>query len=364
MLLKPSQTGLPSSDRFTGENRRIEGLTPNCVVLFLLLSPLLYTRRMISRRAAKLIALAYRAHFKTNTSRNNIYTLQQKELTDFFFENEYEYSFLKIVRDLARSDSSERLVAGIMDIHTGETLAPATRGSSDEQRQQLGQSLLHKMAQDILILYDEIPLRFITNGNTVQVARDLEDVRWVSTYERPAAEVLLQMLNRLQIDGFIYKERHLYPIESAVIDVVEVSTYLEKLVDTIPIQEQAVIKHHIQESERGFGEGRWGNSISDARNFFEAILLQIARAHSRKSTGADLTERNKQAWAVRDYLLDVGLLDRHEKEAVAKVYGLVSNSGSHPNIAEQDQARLMRHVALTLSQFVLLKYQSFLTNNP
>jgi hypothetical protein len=41
---------------------------------------------------------------------------------------------------------------------------------------------------------------------------------------------------------------------------------------------------------------------------------------------------------------------------LAKNYGLISNTGSHPNTAHQDQARLMRNLALIYSQYILLQW--------
>ena len=39
-------------------------------------------------------------------------------------------------------------------------------------------------------------------------------------------------------------------------------------------------------------------------------------------------------------------------------------TGSHPYIAQQDQARLLRQLALVLSQFILLRYQGYLNQKP
>lgn len=58
---------------------------------------------------------------------------------------------------------------------------------------------------------------------------------------------------------------------------------------------------------------------------------------------------------VREYLESSGLLESKEKEALSSVYALLSETGSHPYMAASDQARLLRHLALTLSQFVLLR---------
>lgn len=46
---------------------------------------------------------------------------------------------------------------------------------------------------------------------------------------------------------------------------------------------------------------------------------------------------------MRDYLEQEALLERKEKDALAQVYGLLSETGAHPYIAKSDQARLLRH---------------------
>jgi hypothetical protein len=77
---------------------------------------------MISRKTTKLIADAYAAHFKTALSRDGIYTLKQEEINTFLYEQEYEYAFLKIVRETVSSDNHKRLAQAIMGLHTGETI--------------------------------------------------------------------------------------------------------------------------------------------------------------------------------------------------------------------------------------------------
>ena len=297
-------------------------------------------------------------------SRNGIYTVKQEEINTFFYEQEYAYSFLKILRETVHSDSHQRLVHAIMGLHTGETLASATRGTSDRERQEVGQTLLLKLAEDILNLYDAIPVTAVdfTRATSQQ---EVEILKSAATWNRPAGEVIQKLISRLEIDGYLSRDGHLYPIESAVIDTIEERTFLEQLVDSIALQDQTVIKHHIQESEKAYSDGRWGHSVSDARNFLEAILQQVAAAHYLKTKGTQMPDATyKWPVRVRDYLAEEGLIDTTEKDAISKVYGLISNTGSHPNIAERDQARLMRHLSLTPSQFILLKYQGFVTNTP
>jgi hypothetical protein len=54
------------------------------------------------------------------------------------------------------------------------------------------------------------------------------------------------------------------------------------------------------------------------------------------------------------------VLETKEKKAISEIYGLLSETGGHPYIAENDQARLSRNLALTISQFVMLRYEGVL----
>jgi hypothetical protein len=67
---------------------------------------------------------------------------------------------------------------------------------------------------------------------------------------------------------------------------------------------------------------------------------------------------------VRDYLEQNGLLEGKEKDALAKVYGLLSETGGHPYMAQNEQARLLRHLALSFSQFAMLRFRGCLAARP
>jgi hypothetical protein len=44
------------------------------------------------------------------------------------------------------------------------------------------------------------------------------------------------------------------------------------------------------------------------------------------------------------------------------VYGLLSHTGAHPYMAENDQARLLRHLALLFAHFAMLRLQGKLSS--
>ena len=169
----------------------------------------------------------------------------------------------------------------------------------------------------------------------------------------------------LELDGYIYKEGTLYPTEPSVIDEKEEQSYLELLIDNLSLSDAPIIKHHLQLSEQAYVDSRWSDTISNARSFLEAILGQIADSLHTKLNGTPLPASTaSQPRQVRDYLEGTAFIDGVEKQTIAKVYGLISNTGSHPNMAHKDQARLMRNLALTFSQYILLQWDGYLKNNP
>ncbi|WP_119072228.1 hypothetical protein [Aggregatilinea lenta] len=149
--------------------------------------------------------------------------------------------------------------------------------------------------------------------------------------------------------------------ESDVLDVQEDEGILRTLYKNLALQGNEVTFHHLELTEQHYLSGNWGDTISNSRNFLENVLREVARAHSLHCQGAELSDSvYTVAWKIRDYLQEQGLLEQKEKVTLKEVFGLLSETGSHPYIAEKDQARLMRHLALTFAQFVMLRYQGFL----
>lgn len=304
---------------------------------------------MISRKSAKLIAEAYESAFTRyslstrNYARSSTYKYEFKreQLYDFLYENEYEAWFLNLIKGLRVFEQRE-FKEFMMKVHTGESALAATKDWTWEARRMLGQRYLKDLAEDIIKMYE----------NT-------------APSEFNAKSKVDAMKAQLELDGYIYKNGVLYHSESSVIEESEEQSYLENLVDTVALPDTQTIKHHISLAEEHYVNSKWDDSIANSRKFLEAILSQVAHAFNLKKYNADInTKTLERPVEVRDYLEREKLIETKEKEAVGKIYGLLSGTGSHPYIAEKDQARLMWHLALTFSQFVLLRYEGYLKNNP
>ena len=90
-------------------------------------------------------------------------------------------------------------------------------------------------------------------------------------------------------------------------------------------------------------------------------MQESAASHSLRINGVSLAANTyKRPVEVRKYLEDESMLETRETKTISEVYGLLSEVGSHPNIATKDEARMLRQIALIFSQFVMLRLKSCL----
>lgn len=229
-----------------------------------------------------------------------------------------------------------------MRLHTGETQYDVTLNWSLEQRKQLGQELLYQLAEDMLIHYHNLTIGYQKKS----LQQQIED-----------------LTSYLELDGYIFKNSKLLIPEEDVLKIKEEIGILETLYDSLNLDCKEVSMHHLNLSEEHYLAKKWDDSISNSRKFIESVLREIAKKHSQKckSKALDISIY-KSPLKVRNYLEEEGLLEKKETEAIAKIYGLLSDTGSHPYMADNDQARLLRQLSLTSSQFVMLRFEGYLKN--
>lgn len=267
------------------------------------------------------------------------YAVDVESLYDFLFDNDYAPWFCNAAKSTSVRNDSRHLKEFLMQLHTGEAQSPATPNWTWQQRQILGQQYLHNLAEDILNDWDR-------EGHT----RKPKIAPRVDT-----------LLRNLTLDGYVYQDSRLESPERTVLDVQEQTGVLETLYTGLGLGNRDTASHHLGLSEEHYLAKKWDDSIGNSRKFLECVLQEVAATHSRRRKGAPLAKSAyEKPVEVRDYLEREGLLEAKENEALAKVYGLLSHTGSHPYMAQSEQARLLRNLALTFSEFALLRLQGFL----
>jgi hypothetical protein len=295
---------------------------------------------MISRRTARKISEIYvkkfkQAHTQLYSSSSYYYTINKDDLYDFLFDNDYPAWFCNAGRATYEHAGTRKFKDFIMKIHTGESLAAVTPNWSWEQREELGQKYLRDLAKDILNHFEKIT--------------DIRSKEYMS-YD------LEELKRNLELDGYKYDNLVLLPSESDVLDVEEETGVLDSLFTSLELDNNETAIHHLKLSEEHYISERWDDSVSNSRKYLECVLQEVAAKHYHLVHGKTLNKRTyERPSAVREYLEKEGLIESKEKEAISSTYSLLSHTGGHPYMAKNDQARLLRHLSLTFSQFVMLR---------
>jgi hypothetical protein len=226
-----------------------------------------------------------------------------------------------------------------MKLHTGESLVSGTKDWTWKQRGQLGQRYLTDLTASLLKDFTALTESYRGGVDGLKEAHQ-------------------KFLESLHLDGYRFDGHRILAPESDILDPQEEGGVLEGLVGALNLQNHETILHHLRLTEEHFIAGRWDDSIANSRKFLEAILQETAAVHCIATTAKPLSEGvYSKPVQVRDYLHSVGILEKKERDAIAAVYGLLSETGGHPYMAASEQARLLRHLALTFSQFVMLRLQ-------
>lgn len=304
---------------------------------------------MISRRTAKLLGQLYEGRFSSTGiyAGINRYEIHSNRLYDFLYENDHSAWLCNSIKRLIGRRSVQEFV---MQLHTGESLLKATQDWTWDERKKFGQKYLEELSEDILILFE----------------KDLNEAKtYISHFrderEREIKSKIADLKGLLELDGYEYKNGHLYKSEANVVDIEEVRGVLESLYLELRLDNKETAIHHLSLSEDHYLKKNWDDSISNSRKFLECVAQEAAAKHSLTIKGNSLNARIKgRPVEIRAYLENEKLLDAKEVKALAEIYGLLSHTGGHPYMAASDQARLLRNMALTFSQFILIRLKGCL----
>ena len=293
------------------------------------------SNEMISRKSAMVIADAYTEKFSSSDYRG-YETVYKDGFYDFLYEHDYGSWFCNMVQTI---HGRRGLKQWILSMHTGESFLAAMPNCSWDDRKKVGQAYLTNLARDFVIWFRQ----------------ETEDWRI-----KDLKKIYDEMVRRLEMDGYMFRDNDLYQSEVEVLDVEAETGLLQKLYASLALSDQQPTFQFLKLAEEHYVAGRWSDCVSNVRKFFESVLQQVASKHSNaRGVPLDSTTLQRPV-AVRQYLETAGLVEKKEREAIDKIYALLSHTGGHPYMAEEDQARLLRQICLTVTQFVMLRLEGSL----
>lgn len=169
------------------------------------------------------------------------------------------------------------------------------------------------------------------------------------------------LLASLQIDGYELVAGSLVPAAFKGMDIQREDDYLIGLLRKLQPANLETIVHHHDEAEKAFANGVWGSASTETRNFFVAILRGMRERATASGKATSFTSGNDSD-LIKNFET-IGLLSEDEKDAVLKIWVLLSYSGPHVGIQEQDRAKLTRLLVLGMTQWLCLKFKDWL-NHP
>jgi len=294
---------------------------------------------MISRRTTDIISDVFEGIFTYSTRPYNtwIKKVYKDSLYDFLYKNDYPAWLCNSSQKIY--DGKRGVKIFIMRLHTGETQSNATLDWNWTEREKLGQQFLRNLSKDILNY----------------ISKESKDL------SKEIIELKDTLISNLELDGFIYKNNNLLSAEDNIINAEEETNILKELYKRLNLDNQQAAFHHMELSEKHYLEKKWDDSISNARKFLECTLQEVAKSFSQSVKKIQLPpDIYSKPVKVREYLEKEKVLETKEKKTISEIYGLLSETGGHPYIAENDQARLLRNLSLTISQFVMLRYEGIL----
>jgi hypothetical protein len=196
--------------------------------------------------------------------------------------------------------------------------------------------------------------------NFVKLAQDLIDYAGKRNDAMAGITSRLQvkaLVRNLELDGYELRDARLVAIDEHAFSVEEIEPLLIRLCRDVGIP-TAQIEKELKECEDQYVAEKWGASIASARHLLEHVLQEAARhwLPTRQVSPSDGDLR--RAAHVRDELKRTGFMDEKEHRFIGALYGLLSDQGGHPNMAERQNALICRQYALSATQFVLLRLKS------
>lgn len=169
------------------------------------------------------------------------------------------------------------------------------------------------------------------------------------------SQLASDLVASLRDDGFDFIAGKVVLAGSKAVELQKEDEYLVAKIRDVKLPNIDEVQHHHQESEKAFANRGWGAAASEARNFLVATLRGLREVATTRGKLAAFKQPGKDGPLIEDFK-HIGLFTEDEKNAVMHAWVLLSHSGPHVGIQEEDSARLSRLLAIGITEWVVLKF--------
>ena len=186
-----------------------------------------------------------------------------------------------------------------------------------------------------------------------------KDIKMIAVgilYKRIQPESLEALENLLRIDGYIYEKEKLYEINT---DVDDKANIIKSKFAKFGFDNQDEFDTFYANMNEHFENSKWEDSIHNSRKLYEIVLKECAKYYSKNIVKDNKNLSNAKPVEIRLYLEQNKYFSEDESNIIQYYYKYLSNIGSHPKLALEEQADFSRVMSINTILYAINRLEKF-----
>lgn len=176
-------------------------------------------------------------------------------------------------------------------------------------------------------------------------------------YRNLQPESLAFLENLLRIDGYIYEKEKLYEINT---DVDDKANLIKNKFKKLGFDNEKEFNIFYSNMNEHFENSKWEDSIHNSRKLFEIVLKECANYYSKNIAKDNENLLNARPVDIRLYLEKNNYFSDDESNIIQYYYKYLSNIGSHPKLALEEQADFSRVMSINTILYAINRLEKFM----
>ena len=170
-------------------------------------------------------------------------------------------------------------------------------------------------------------------------------------------ESLEALENLLRIDGYIYEKEKLYEINT---DVDDKANLIKNKFKKFGFNNEEEFDTFYSNMNEHFENSKWEDSIHNSRKLYEIVLKECAIYYSKNIVKDNENLSNAKPVDIRLYLEKNKYFSDDESNIIQYYYKYLSNIGSHPKLALEEQADFSRVMSINTILYAINRLEKFI----
>lgn len=176
-------------------------------------------------------------------------------------------------------------------------------------------------------------------------------------YNKLQPESLGTLENLLRIDGYIYEKERLYEINT---DVDDKANIIKSKFKKFGFDKEEEFNTFYANMNEHFENSKWEDSIHNSRKLYELVLEECAKYYSKNIAKDGVDFSKAKAVNIRIYLEEKNFFSEDETNIIHYYYKYLSNIGSHPKLALEEQADFSRVMSINTILYAMNRLENFI----